>query len=274
MSKNEDKSVVMPLIVVRMDGGTIVEAVANVPARVIFIDNDTESGDEENIFEINGSEVYVSDESVVESDPAYVQSVFEQIYGERYVFGAWSHIFGAGKANERICRFVYDRQAERVIHLDIESGIKGWVPASEAERADLEDSLKNANEDALSSLEESGLEESNELPEWAYQAEVESAASVESSSSDDPQPGLRYWQVTGRIPGDDEDSVFLYQMPGSLDDELREKLTEMFAEDIYAEDQPDEKSREEARKNVFADHGQYVFINSISSSASPITHEA
>ena len=29
MSKNDDKSVVMPLIVVRMDGGTIVEAVGD-----------------------------------------------------------------------------------------------------------------------------------------------------------------------------------------------------------------------------------------------------
>ncbi len=274
MSKNEEKSVVAPVIVVRMSGGTIVESVANVPARVIFIDDDTEGGDEESIVEVNGSKVYVTDHTIDEPDPTYVESVFREIYGERYVFGAWSHIFGVGKANERICRFVYDWLTERVIHLDIESGIRGWVPASEAERADVEDSLKNANDAALSSPEDYGLEASDELPDWAKQAEVESAASVESSSSDESQPGLRYWQVTGRIPGDDEDSVFLYQMSGKLDDELREKLVEMFAEDIYANDQPDEKSRKEARDNVFKEHGQYVFINSISSSASPITHEA
>lgn len=54
-------SVEKPTIVVDMNGGVINDVKANHPARVIFLDEDTEGGDEENIFDINGSSVYVSD---------------------------------------------------------------------------------------------------------------------------------------------------------------------------------------------------------------------
>lgn len=48
------------LVVVNMDGGTIVDVRANVPARVVILDDDTEGGDASQVIEIEGAERYVS----------------------------------------------------------------------------------------------------------------------------------------------------------------------------------------------------------------------
>ena len=86
----------------------------------------------------------------------------------RYVVGGWSHIFGAASANDRSCRIVFDRQANKLAYLEIENGIRGWVPATETERLDVEDSLKNANDEAISSPQDWGLEASDSLPAWVH----------------------------------------------------------------------------------------------------------
>lgn len=48
------------LVVVNLDGGTIVDVRANVPARVVILDDDTEGGDVSQVTEIEGARRYVS----------------------------------------------------------------------------------------------------------------------------------------------------------------------------------------------------------------------
>lgn len=86
---------------------------------------------------------------------------------DREVGAGWGHIFTEdGREVERDTRFVYDRDAGRLVHLDILRGNK-WREASRAEIEDLEDSLKNANEDALENPADWDLDETDDLPEWA-----------------------------------------------------------------------------------------------------------
>lgn len=82
----------------------------------------------------------------------------------RYVSGNWNHIFGSC---ERDCRFVYDRQTEQVVHLEVMHGVQGWMVASAMERLDVEDSLKTANYDALTHPAAWSLEETDEPPIWS-----------------------------------------------------------------------------------------------------------
>lgn len=84
----------------------------------------------------------------------------------RYVFGDWTHIFDFGQ--EKMTKFVFDRQVNAVIHMRVE-GMMGWFAADAGHRADLTDSLVNANEEALEKPEEYGLEESDGLPAWVME---------------------------------------------------------------------------------------------------------
>lgn len=74
------------------------------------------------------------------------------------------------------------------------------------------------------------------------------------------EPKLKFWAVTGRIPGDDEDSLHVFEVA------TRDEATEAFENAMYAE----ETNPEEARNNVWHEYGGYVFINSIVSSESKI----
>lgn len=91
---------------------------------------------------------------------------------DRDLGAGWGHIFTEDDREvERDTRFVYDRDTEKLVHLDILRGNK-WREASRAEIADLEDSLKNANEDALDNPGNWDLDEADELPQWAEGAEA------------------------------------------------------------------------------------------------------
>jgi hypothetical protein len=57
------------------------------------------------------------------------------------------------------------RAAGTLLHLDIEEE-NGLNPASQEDLWDLEDSLENANPDAIASPEEHGLTVSTQLPGW------------------------------------------------------------------------------------------------------------
>lgn len=85
--------------------------------------------------------------------------------GSRYVHGGWSHIFHDNGPASNL-RIVFDRQAKKVVAMEINRG-PWWRAASAAEMADVEDSLKNANEEALDDPDAWGLEESGSLPGWA-----------------------------------------------------------------------------------------------------------
>jgi len=83
------------------------------------------------------------------------------------VSDSWSHLFGPGAAETEVC-FIYDRTVERIVAMAAKNGYK-WVPCSPAEIADVEDSLKNANSEALDDPESWDMDEcdAKDLPDWA-----------------------------------------------------------------------------------------------------------
>lgn len=98
----------------------------------------------------------------------------EALKGARYVIadgenGSWTHILD-GKNDSEI-RFVYDREEERLVYCEIPGGfdlINGqyFVAGSDDVHADIEDHLKNANEDALKNPLAWDLHISDDLPDW------------------------------------------------------------------------------------------------------------
>jgi hypothetical protein len=83
--------------------------------------------------------------------------------GKRYVFGVWGHIFGVGMP-EVMLDFVYDRETEKVIRLKILTNHQKVLDASKEQILDFEDSLTNANPDAIEFPSEWDLSESDEIP--------------------------------------------------------------------------------------------------------------
>lgn len=69
---------------------------------------------------------------------------------------------------------------------------------------------------------------------------------------------LKWYAVTGRIPGDDEDTSLIFHV------ESREAALEAFANAMWADEKEDD------REAVIREHGQPVFWNSIAVSDSPI----
>jgi hypothetical protein len=78
----------------------------------------------------------------------------------------------------------------------------------------------------------------------------------------------RYWAVTGRIPGDDEDSILIFHLPD------RRAAIAAFEEAMWdAEVQRhrmNEQEAAQARKDLLSQHDQVVFINTVCVSDSPI----
>ncbi len=85
----------------------------------------------------------------------------------RYLTGyGWTHIFNEdGVERERETRFAFDTQTRTLPLMDVRRDNK-WREASDVEKADLLDSLVNANSEALESPEEWDLERSDTLPDW------------------------------------------------------------------------------------------------------------
>lgn len=94
----------------------------------------------------------------------------------RYLISnGWAHLFeGFGP---RTVRFVFDRDWQELVAMEIEYA-SGWQPALSAERADVQDSLLTANEDALVTPAAWGLIAAADLPDWAkvYDATTEAPA--------------------------------------------------------------------------------------------------
>jgi hypothetical protein len=77
----------------------------------------------------------------------------------------WGHIFSEnGAERERMTRFVFDTETTSLIHVDVDH--TGLATATDGEIADLEDSLKNANSEALEAPEAWGLIGADTLPAW------------------------------------------------------------------------------------------------------------
>lgn len=82
----------------------------------------------------------------------------------------WGHIFRDGEP-EIMTRFVFDLEDRRLVAGGYQGGYSQsgpwWADMSAEMLADLQDSLVNANPDALDNPEYWGLLSSDELPEWA-----------------------------------------------------------------------------------------------------------
>lgn len=78
----------------------------------------------------------------------------------------------------------------------------------------------------------------------------------------DPLVGeLRYFAVTGRIPGDDEDTQRVFRVAS------REEAISAFQDQLWSEEDDEDGS---ARDSVLREHGQSTFINSVVASDTPI----
>jgi len=82
----------------------------------------------------------------------------------RYVFGHWTHIFLEG--TETLTRLCYDRRSNKLVALELKGSLK-WHAASPAQITDVEESLQDANPEALEHPEDYGLQEGDDLPDWA-----------------------------------------------------------------------------------------------------------
>lgn len=84
-----------------------------------------------------------------------------------YIVGEWGHLFDEGRRErERTCRIVFDVETNQVTHMDVRLASK-WRAGTSVERADLTDSLVNANSDAIDNPQDWDLKRATELPEWA-----------------------------------------------------------------------------------------------------------
>jgi hypothetical protein len=68
----------VPVVIVSLDGGTIVESYGSHPARVIFLDGDTEGGDDSQVAEVFGEDKYVTD-GMVDVRPRRVAEILEEL---------------------------------------------------------------------------------------------------------------------------------------------------------------------------------------------------
>jgi len=87
---------------------------------------------------------------------------------QRLFAGNWSHLFGPGRA-ETSCRVVIDAANVELVAAQALDGLK-WVDLSAPERADLADSLFDANT-VSEAPEEFNLVAIDVLPDWAASTE-------------------------------------------------------------------------------------------------------
>lgn len=109
-------------------------------------------------------EPYASDDGSVSEDE--VAAKLAEVVSQRayLVADAWNHIFeGIG---ERTVRFVFDRKAQKIVFMQAVDG-RYWLSSTAEQVADVEDSLKHANDEALVSPHDYGLTAADYLPAWA-----------------------------------------------------------------------------------------------------------
>lgn len=88
----------------------------------------------------------------------------ETINSTQIVHGYWTHIFHENGPDISL-RFAFDRSIGKIVAMQIQNKSE-WKNASENEIADVQESLITANDDAISSPDDWGLELSDSLPEW------------------------------------------------------------------------------------------------------------
>lgn len=84
---------------------------------------------------------------------------------KKYIHGNWTHIFH-DNGPDIVLRFAFDTDKQQILSMELQKSL-GWTAASASEMLDVQDSLVNANEDALLNPGDWNLDESDALPEWA-----------------------------------------------------------------------------------------------------------
>jgi hypothetical protein len=79
----------------------------------------------------------------------------------------WEHIFSDGKV--RSCRWVWDTLEDRLVQAQVL--YDEWEEATTEAMDDLEDSIRNANDECLTHPEDWDVEARDDLPEWARASE-------------------------------------------------------------------------------------------------------
>ncbi|MYM92474.1 hypothetical protein [Duganella vulcania] len=83
----------------------------------------------------------------------------------RYIHGEWDHLFNFRSSPVDV-RFVFDTLSGQIVEMDLHLA-GNYSPALKNEIADVEHSLKSANEEVFSTPVQFGLERSNLPPEWS-----------------------------------------------------------------------------------------------------------
>jgi hypothetical protein len=167
-----------PVFVVEMNGGTIVKTHGTVNAEVIFIDEDTEGGDRDQVMNVLGQDHYVIEHMVTAGmdSAALIERVQGDIFDAeqaaeaalplpRYVTCPDWKLFLDGMEDEQTMRLVYDTETKALIALELETE-QGYALTSAAVRAQVLDSLISEPE-PLAEADFYGLEYVDQLPEWA-----------------------------------------------------------------------------------------------------------
>lgn len=79
------------------------------------------------------------------------------------------------------------------------------------------------------------------------------------------EASLMWYAVTGRIPGDDEDTCHLFHVSS------RQEALDAFEAAMWEEEIDEVSERQAARERTFKEHGQHVFVNTVVCCATPIT---
>lgn len=170
-----------PVFVVELDGGTVLKTSGTLPAHLIFIDQDTEGGDADQIIRVLGQEQYVIQHQA-DSSPAGAALVDQALTDltaadelaeasrplPRYVVGLNWKDFLSSMEDEQCMRVVYDTQTQKItaLHLETEAG---YVLAPAAVVAEVLDVLLKSD-DAFANPYSYGLEYVDAIPEWAQPA--------------------------------------------------------------------------------------------------------
>lgn len=167
-----------PVFIVEMNGGTMVKTHGTVNAEVIFIDEDTEGGDRDQVMKILGRDHYVTEHFVTAdaNSAALIDQVQDDILDaqqaadgalplSRYVTCADWKLFLDGMADEQTMRLVYDTETKALIALELETPL-GHMPTSVTVHAQVLDSLIGEPE-PLAEAESYGLVHVAQPPEWA-----------------------------------------------------------------------------------------------------------
>jgi len=170
-----------PVFVVELDGGTVLKTSGTLPAHLIFVDQDTEGGDADQIIRVLGQEQYVIQHQA-DSSPAGAALVDQALTDltaaaeqaeasrplPRYVVGPNWKQFLPNMNEEQEMRFVFDTQTREILAMQLETD-SGYMLATSAATAHVLEGLFECQE-ALANPYTYGLEYVDHIPIWAEPA--------------------------------------------------------------------------------------------------------